>query len=111
MSRLGLAALLALAACGSSASAPDPIKVRCAPHWKMELDCGDAEMRKALVLIGDLCQKALNGKNPQVFGPAARRRMEAELGCAQSAKDCAAYATCKDSVGDQPGPTLPALPR
>lgn len=91
---VGLA--LVAAACGSGAPA-DPIAARCKPHRARELACADAETRQALALVGDMCQKALNGKNPQVFGPRAVAHMEAELACAvQHPTDCAAYVACRD---------------
>ena len=102
MSKVAALLLVVVTACGSSSS-PDPTKAKCAPHWKMEMACGDAEMQKALVLIGDMCQKVLNGKNPQIFGPGDRVRMEAELACATASltngnHDCAAYAACKTKL-------------
>ena len=97
MSRAALLCALALAACSSSAK-DDPTKARCAPHWKLELDCADEETRKGMIIIGDLCQKVLNGKNREFFGPAAERRMEAELACAKASADCKSYAACKDAL-------------
>lgn len=98
MSRLAALALV-VAACGSKPAA-DPTATRCAPHRKLELECADAETRKGLLLIGDMCQKILNGKNGHIFGPADQRRMEAELACATSATDCASYATCKQKLDE-----------
>ncbi len=90
---VGLA--LAVAACGGAPA--DPIAARCKPHRARELACADAETRKALELVGDMCQKALNGKNPQVFGPRAVAQVQAELACAvQHPADCAAYVACRD---------------
>lgn len=97
MSKAGLLALVLVAACSSKAS-EDPTKARCAPHWQRELDCADDETRKGMIVIGDLCQKVLNGKNRQIFGPAAERRMTAELACAQASADCKSYASCKDAI-------------
>lgn len=90
-----IAAVLLAAACSSSSSS-DPMKAKCAPHWKMEMQCADAETQKGMVMIGDMCQKVLNGKNTQIFGPGDVRRMEGELQCALRTQDCASYAGCKD---------------
>ena len=96
-SRLAALGAVALIACGTKGgTAADPTAARCQPHRTRELACADAETAKALVLVGDMCQKALNGKNPQLFGPAAVRRMEAELACAVANTDCAAYVACRD---------------
>lgn len=97
MSKLAALALVVAAACGSKPSV-DPTAARCAPHRKLELECADAETRKALLLVGDLCQKILNGKNGHLFGPGDQRRAEAELACATAATDCATYTTCKQKL-------------
>lgn len=103
MSRLVASLALALAACNSS-STPDPIKAKCAPHWKREMECADPEMQKALVMVGDMCQKALNGKNRQFFGPEDVRRTEAELACAIANTDCASYTGCKAKFAERVDP-------
>lgn len=96
---LAFPVVVALAACDKTppkSEAPkDPTEVKCAPHRKRELDCADEEKKQALVLVGDMCQKVLNGKNTQFFGPRAQRTMERELKCAIDNQDCAAYAACK----------------
>lgn len=94
-SRRGAAAAAMLMMVACSSSSPDPIATRCAPHREREIACADAETRHALKMVGDMCQKALNGKNPQVFGPTSVKRFEHELACAVANTDCAAYATCK----------------
>jgi hypothetical protein len=99
MNRL-LLLLLAAAACSSSPP-PDPTKAKCAPHWKREMECADADGQQALVLIGDMCQKTLNGKNRQFFSPRDERRMEAELACAVASTDCPSYAACKQKLDQE----------
>ena len=106
-SRLATLLLVAAAACSSSSSPPDPTKAKCLPHSTLEMRCGDAEMQQALAMIGDMCQKVLNGKNPHIFGPSDARRMEAELACATRSlvdgkEDCAAYAACKATLDAEP---------
>jgi hypothetical protein len=92
--------LVVVAAC--SGGGADPVEARCKPHRERELACADAETRKALVLVGDMCQKVLNGKNAAVFGPGDVTRMEAELACATTPGDCASYLACRDRGREYP---------
>lgn len=95
-----LALVVLVAACGGGKA--DPTEVRCRPHRTRELACADAEHRRGLELVGDLCQKVLNGKNTRFFGPGDVRRMERELACATTHQDCAAYRTCVEAAAEDP---------
>ncbi|MBK9035890.1 MAG: hypothetical protein IPL61_32345 [Myxococcales bacterium] len=100
-SRVAALAALAVIACGAKGGGVDPTAARCQPHRTRELACADAETGKALMLVGDMCQKVLNGKNPGMFGARAVQRMEAELACATAHADCASYVACKDALDER----------
>lgn len=103
---LAAAALTAvLAAACKQPDASDAIEEKCAPYRARELACADGEMKQALAVVGDICQKALNGKNPHVFGPASVKRIERDLECAIETQDktCADYRACKAARGGNAG--------
>jgi len=84
MIRLGLAVVLALAACGKS---------KCEKYADMEWKCGKfpaSEKDITLKLAEGMCEASDSDK--------ALAKFAKEADCAAKAKDCAAYKACTDAV-------------
>jgi hypothetical protein len=96
-----LVVVTAVAGCG------DKAPTVCEKYARLEWDCGDypaAEKEITLKMAAAMCEGALAEKDD---GNAMVKMFRAEVECAKTSADCAAYQACQDRATAEPA-TEPA---